>query len=66
MAEKSCNLSEPVEVEPVELVQINLYRKDLSWLHFNDELMVKKRQQVKDQQSCISIFVAYLTVPSSN
>ena len=28
--------------------------------------MVQERQQVKDQQSCISVFVAYLTIPSSN
>ena len=49
VTEKSCSLSEQQvdigkskEVEPVELVQMNIYqsnayRKDLSWLHFNDE-----------------------------
>ena len=49
MTEKSCNLSENEwttlenkEVEPAEPDQMNIYesntyRKDLSWLHFNDE-----------------------------
>ena len=59
------------EVEPVELVQMNIYqnntyRKDLSWLHFNDEPRVQEGQEVKDQQSCISAFVAYPIIPSSN
>ena len=45
-----------VEVDPVEPVQMhiyqsNIYRKDLSWLHFNDEPRVQKRRQVLDQQS---------------
>ena len=47
------------EVEPVEPVlkniyQNNTYRKDLSWPHFDDEPRVQEKQQVKDQQSCIS------------
>ena len=59
------------EVEPVEPVQMymyqsNTYRKDLSWLHFNNEPRVQEKQQVKDQQSCIFVFVACLTIPSSN
>ena len=59
------------EVEPAEPVlkninQSNTYRKDLSWPHFNDEPRVQEKQQVKDQQSCISVFVACLTIPSSN
>ena len=49
MTEKSCNLSENEwttlenkEVEPAEPDQMNIYesntyRKDLSWLHFNNE-----------------------------
>ena len=50
------------EVEPVEPVQMymyqsNTYRKDLSWLHFNNEPKVQEWQQVKDQQSYISVFV---------
>ena len=40
-------------------------KKDLSWLHFNDELMVQERQQMKDQKSCIFAFIAALAVPSS-
>ena len=58
------------EVQPVEPVQMktyqsNTYRKDLK-LHFDNEPLVQERQQVKDQQSHISIFVAYLTITSSN
>ena len=45
--------------------QNNTYRKGLSWLHFDDEPRIQ-RQQVKDQQSCISVFVAFPTIPSSN
>ena len=65
------DLCENKEVEPVELVQMNIYqcntyRKDLSWLHFSDEPRVQEKQQGKDQQSCISVSVAYLTIPSSN
>ena len=43
-------------VEPVEMniYQSNAYRKELSWLYFDDEPRVQERQQVKDQQSCIS------------
>ena len=60
-----------MEVKPVEPVQINTYQnntywKDLIWLHFNNEPRVQERQQVKDQQVYISIFVDYLTIPSSN
>ena len=49
-------------MEPVESVQMNIYRsntykKDLSWLYFNKEPRVQERKQVKDQQSYIPIFV---------
>ena len=59
------------EVEPVESVQMNIYqsnnyRKDLSWLHFNNEPRVQERQQVKDQHPFISVFVAYPTIPRGN
>ena len=52
-----------MEVEPVQPVQMNIYqsniyRKDLTWLNFDDEQRVQERQQVKNQQSCISVFVA--------
>ena len=37
----------------------------LSWLLFHDASKVQKRKQRKDQQSCISVFVAHITIPSS-
>ena len=39
-------------VEPVQMniYQSNTCRKDLSWLHLDDEPRVEERQQVKDQQ----------------
>ena len=47
-------------MESVEPIQINIYqsyayRKDLSWLHFDNEPRVQERQQLKDQQSHISV-----------
>ena len=50
----------------MKIYQSNTYRKDFSWLHFDDEPRVQERQQVKNQQSCICAFVADLTTPSSN
>ena len=44
----------------------NTYRKELSWLHFDNEPKVQERQQVKDQNSYVSFFVAYPIIPSSN
>ena len=44
----------------------NTHRKDLSWLHFDDEPKVQERQQGQNQESRISVFVPYLTTPSSN
>ena len=52
---------EPVEPSQMNIYQSNTYRKDLSWLHFNNEPKFQKRQQMKGQQSYISIFIAYLT-----
>ena len=49
---------EPVEPVLKNIYQSNTYRKELSWLHFGDEPRVQEKQQVKDQQSCISVFVA--------
>ena len=65
------SLSRKKKVGPVEPVlkniyQSNTYRKDLSWPHFDDEPRVQEKQQVKDRQYCISIFVACLTIPTSN
>ena len=62
---------EKKDVEPVEPVLKNIchsntYRKDLSWAHFNDEPRVQEKQQVKDQESCLFVFVISLTIPSSN
>ena len=57
---------EPVEPVLKNIYQSNTYGKDLGWPYFSDDPKVKEKQQVKDQQSCIFIFVACLTVPSSN
>ena len=51
---------EPVEPVQMNIYQSNTYRKDLSWPHFDDEPRVQEKQQVKDQQSCISVFVLHL------
>ena len=58
------------EVEPVQPVQMNIYqtntyRKELRWLHFNNEARVQEMQQVKYQLSYITLFVPYLAIPSS-
>ena len=58
------------EVEPVEPVQMNIYqtntyRKELRWLHFNNEARVQEMQQVNYQLSYITLFVPYLAIPSS-
>ena len=63
--------SRKMEVESVEPVLKNIYhsntyRKDLSWPHLDDEPRVQEKQQVKDQQPCIFVFVACLTIPSRN
>ena len=57
---------EPVEPVQMNIYQNNTYRKDLNWLHFDDEPRVQERQQVKDQQSYIFVSVAYPAIPSSN
>ena len=57
---------EPAEPVQMNIYQSNTYKKDLSWLHFNDEPKVQQLQKGKDQKSCISIFVAYLTITSNN
>ena len=54
-------------MEPVQLVQINIYgsntyRKDLSWLQFDGEQGVQERQQGTNQQSYISISAVYLKI----
>ena len=47
----------------MNIYQSNTYRKDLCWLHFGNESRVQERQQWKDLQSCIPVFVTYLTIP---
>ena len=59
------------KVDPVEPVlknihQSNTYRKGLSWPHFDSKPRVQEKQQVKDLQSCIFVFVACLTILSCN
>ena len=57
-----------IEPNLKNIYQSNIYRKALSWPHFDfdNEPRVQKKQQVKDQQSCIFVFVACLPIPSSN
>ena len=57
---------EPVDPELKNIYQSKTYRKDLSWPYFSDEPRVQEKQQVKDQQSCIFVFVACVTIPSRN
>ena len=57
---------EPVGPVIKNIYESNTYGKDLSWPHFNNEPRVQEKQQVKDQQSCISVFVAFLSIASSN
>ena len=58
------------EVESVEPVQLNTNQsntyKGLSLLIFDDEPKVQERQKVKDHQSYLFVFVAYLTFPNSS
>ena len=56
----------PVEPVQMNIYQSNTYRKDVSLLHVDDEPRVQEKQQVKDQQSYIFVFVAYVTVSCSN
>ena len=55
---------EPVEPVQIDIYQINTYRKDLSWLHFDNQLRVQEKQQVMEKQSNIPIFVGYPLFPS--
>ena len=49
----------------MKIYQSNTCRKDVSWLHFDNEPRVQQRQ-VKEQHSYICVFVAYLLFPSSS
>ena len=48
----------PNHLKPVlkNIYQNNTFRKDLSWPHFDNEPRVEEMHQVKDQQSCRSVF----------
>lgn len=46
----------------MNIYQSSTYREDLRWRHFEDEPRVQDRLQVKDRQSCISAFAAYLAI----
>ena len=53
------------KAEPVEPIQMNIYhinicKNNCSWLYFDNEQRVQERQQVRNQQSYISVFVAYM------
>ena len=50
----------------MKIFQSNTYRKDLSWLHGVNEPRGQEKEQVKDEQSYISVFEVYLTISSSN
>ena len=68
---KSTKITGQRKVGPFEAVlkniyQSNTYRKDLSWSDFDDEPRVQEKEQVKDQQSYLFVFVACLTISSSN
>ena len=48
------------KVIPIEKI------RTVFWPHFDNEPRFQEKQQVKDQQSCIFLFVVCLTVSSSN
>ena len=79
VTEKSCDLSEQKQnnkkgqkeqrsgtilISSDEQYQINTNRTEESRLHFNYEPRVQQRQQVQEQQSYLSVFVALLLFPS--
>ena len=78
VTEKPCNISEqPIELSQEkgsgtswtsseEYLPKQYLRKDLRWPPFDNEPRVQEKQQVKDQQPCISNFVVCLTIPTSN
>ena len=52
------NSHENKEVKPVQPVQMNIYQ---STIYRKDKSRIQERQQMKDQQSYISVSEAYLT-----
>ena len=65
-SDKPVDLVDLVDLVQINIYQNNVYRKNFSWQHFDDGQRVQDRQQMKDQQSCISVFVAYVTISSSS
>ena len=72
--QSSCLRTETFDID-ILVISVNGDRKIMqsiiitsrpSWLHFDHEPRVQEKQQGKDQESCISVFVTYLTIPSSN
>ena len=57
---------EPVQPVQKDINQSNTHRKDLSWLHFEDEPRAHEMHQVKNQQYYIPVSVAYLSYTSSS
>ena len=55
-------------VQPVymNMYQIDIFRKDISWVHLHDEPRVQEKEQVKIQQFYITVSVAHPTNPSDN
>ena len=53
------------KLNQLNINQSNTY-KGLSLLIFDDEPKVQERQKVKDRQSYLFVFVAYLTFPNSS
>ena len=57
------DLPQAEEVEPVQVIQMNnyqsdSYRKDFSWLNFDDE--VQETQRVKDQYTQFGAMSSFL------
>ena len=52
-------------VVQMNIYQSNNYRKDLSWLHVDDEPGVQEKEQVMDQQSYKSVFAVHPLIPSN-
>ena len=50
----------------MNVYQNNTYKKDLNWTLFNNDQIAQKRQKVKDEQSYMLVFVAYLTFLTSS
>ena len=55
-----------VKLVLTNIYQSNTYREDLNWLDFDNEPRVQEKQQVNDQQFCVFIFAACVTISSSN